>query len=145
MSMGRDREKGFRQAMEAAGLTVNANWILNGDSDMEISEKRAVELAKVGVTAIVAGNDTMAYGALRGLRKAGVKVPGDVALIGIDDLEMSAWTEPALSTVRTHIQQMGEIAAQHVVHRIQTSGTSKTPLRSVPHPELVIRSSCGSK
>jgi DNA-binding LacI/PurR family transcriptional regulator len=97
------------------------------------------------VTAIFAGNDVMAYGALKALRDLKMRVPEDLAVVGMDDLEMSAWTNPDLTTVRYDIQSMAELATKYVIRRAQTPMASLDILTEVPVPELIIRGSCGAK
>lgn len=64
------------------------------------------------VTAIMASNDLMAFGALQAIHAAGLRVPEDVSLIGFDNVMFSALTQPPLSTVELSRQQLGELAAQ---------------------------------
>jgi LacI family transcriptional regulator len=118
---------------------------MSGEFEMGLAEQKAQELVKAGVSAIFIGSDSMAYGALRGLRKLGLHVPNDMALVAMDDLEMSSWVEPALTTVRTDIRQIGEMAAQYVIGRIQSTGSAKLSQKAVPTPQLIVRSSCGAK
>jgi DNA-binding LacI/PurR family transcriptional regulator len=143
MSYCRDRQMGYERAMKEASLDIAANWIASGDLDIDTASKAAITLSTSGVTAIIAAGDVMAYGALRGLRTSGKRVPQDVALVGIDDLEMSSWTHPTLTTVRTHVREMAELAAKYVVRRAQTPSIPKNPLTEIPVPELIVRESCG--
>ncbi len=141
----RDRMVGYQEAMKTAGLSVNPAWIVSGNFELEQAEKAAVGLVKAGVTAIFAGGDVMAIGALRGLRALNKRVPDDVAVVGMDDLEISSWTNPALTTVRYDIGAMAELATKYVVRRSQSPIVPKNPLTEVPGPELIIRESCGAK
>ena len=88
--------------------------ILQGDF-LETSAYRAMlsflEL-KVLFTAVFAANDQMAFGANLALHRKGLRVPDDVSLIGYDDLPMSAYVVPPLTTIRQPAQQVGEAAAQ---------------------------------
>lgn len=145
ISHGRERERGYREAMKTAGLTVNPAWVARGDFDMRMAEKGARDLVDSGVTAIFAGSDVMAIGALRALRSLKKRVPEDVAVVGMDDLEMASWTNPGLTTVRYDISTMAELATKFVIRRAQSPVISKNPLSEVPPPELTIRESCGAK
>ena len=69
-------------------------------------------------TAVFAGNDLMAIGALLALRAAGVGVPGDVAVVGYDDIPEAAVTCPALTTVAVPKYEMGRVAAELLLARI---------------------------
>lgn len=145
ISMGRDREEGFRGAMKEAGLAVQPQWVVPGEFDLAESQKAAKALVDAGVSAIFAGNDVMAYGAIHGLQRLGKRIPADVAVVGMDDLEMSAWIMPALTTVRYDIAEIASLAAKYVIRHIQTPLAHKNSisLDAMPAPELIVRESCG--
>ncbi len=107
------RLQGYRDAMAGAGLEVRPEWILPGDF-LETSAYRAmlgfVELG-LPFTAVFAANDQMAFGANLALHRKGLRVPDDVSLVGYDDLPMSAYIVPPLTTIRQPAQQVGEVAA----------------------------------
>jgi DNA-binding LacI/PurR family transcriptional regulator len=144
-SISRDREQGYRAAMKAAGLEVAPAWVVAGDFDLDQAEKQTAQLVEQNVTAIFAGSDVMAYGAMRALRRAGRRIPEDVAVVGMDDLDLSAWMNPSLSTVRYDIRKLGEIAAAYALKRIEVPSGQKIPIDDVPVPELIVRDSCGQK
>jgi DNA-binding LacI/PurR family transcriptional regulator len=145
MSYSRDRELGYRTAMKEAGVDIDPNWLQLGDLNKETARQAAMALAEHKITAIVASSDVMAYGALRGLKAAGRRVPEDVALVGIDDVDFSAWTVPSLTTVRVHLRETAELAAKYVLRRAQAPNMPKNPLTEIPLPELIVRESCGGK
>jgi LacI family transcriptional regulator len=145
VSQGRDREKGYREAMKEAGLVVDSSWILRGNYDLKASEKATVDLLEAKVTAIFAGSDVMAYGAMRAIILSGRKIPDDVAVVGMDDLDLSAWMTPPLTTVRYDIRAMAELATRFVIRRLQSPLTDKSALGEMPAVQLIIRSSCGAQ
>jgi LacI family transcriptional regulator len=145
ISVGRDRERGYRDAMKAAGLSVEQAWVVPGELGVAQSENAALSLMNAKVTAIFAASDVMAYGALRALKKAGHRVPEDVAVMGMDDLDMSACITPSLSTVRYDIAQMASQAAHFVIKQIHNPTLQKTFLGEMPQPQLIIRETCGGK
>jgi LacI family transcriptional regulator len=101
------------------------------------------ELLAAGVDAIVAVSDKTAYGALRALREAGRAVPEDVAVVGFDDLEASALTEPSLTTVRQPIRGTGVAAVETLLDVMENPGG---PVRQVILPtQLIVRESCGAR
>src|SRR5205807_2353151 len=118
-------------------------WVVQGHFNVQQGEQVTESLLQTKVTAIVAASDVMAYGALRALRKAGRRVPEDVALVGMDDLDMSAWMNPSLTTVRTNVLQMAENAARFIIKRIQSPLLQKLGAGDMPAPELIVRESCG--
>ena len=90
--------------------------------------------ALANVTGIVCYNDLTAIGVMRGLRSAGRRVPEDVSIIGFDDIEMAAWTDPPLTTVRQPTEAMGRWAVERLL-----GGGHDDHLHL--EPELVIRGS----
>jgi LacI family transcriptional regulator len=92
--------------------------------------------------AIFIASDTMAFGALRALREAGLCVPNDVAVVGFDDLPTSALSDPPLTTIRQPIRRLGAQAVETLID-ILANGT-QPPRRTTLSIELVIRSSCAS-
>jgi DNA-binding LacI/PurR family transcriptional regulator len=79
-------------------------------------------------------------GAIRALRMAGRLIPGDVAVVGFDDIPFARYLSPALTTVRAPIEQVGRKAVQQLVHVIRGEETEALTLLPT---ELVIRKSCG--
>lgn len=91
-------------------------------------------------TACFAASDPLAIGALRALHGHGVKVPEDMAVVGFDDIEMAAFVQPPLTTVRAYPEQMGKAAVQLLSERFEGR---EPPAYSVIGTKLVIReSSC---
>jgi len=91
-------------------------------------------------TAIVAGNDLMALGAMRALREAGLRIPEDVSIVGFDDIDEAAYFDPPLTTVRQDFDILGRESVEYLVSLIEDSDMSIH--QRVFHPELVIRDSC---
>jgi LacI family transcriptional regulator len=90
-------------------------------------------------TALVAFNDTSAIGAIRALQDLGLNVPGDVSVIGFDDIKVSAFNNPRLTTIRQPLSNMGRIAAQCVLNRL--NGSERFRKQITVEPELVVRES----
>ncbi len=91
--------------------------------------------------AVVCANDQMAIGVLRALAKAGVRVPGDVAVVGFDDIYPSSLIDPPLTTVYQPMRMLGERACARVLERI--ADPTLSPAVELLPTELVLRSSCG--
>jgi LacI family transcriptional regulator len=94
-------------------------------------------------TALFAYNDLSAIGAIRALREAGLRVPADVSVVGFDDIEGAAFHNPALTTVRQPLRQMGEVAARTLIERIE--GSEDSPEELAVQPELVVRESTAKR
>jgi LacI family transcriptional regulator len=93
-------------------------------------------------TAVFCFNDIAAIGAIRALNDVGLSVPGDVSVVGFDDIQSAAYTTPSLTTVRQPLMEMGERGAQVLLERI-ADHEKKVPSEIVMAPELVVRESTG--
>jgi LacI family transcriptional regulator len=93
--------------------------------------------------AIFCANDTMAIGALAAIRDAGLRVPDDIALAGFDELPVTRFLSPPLTTVRMPIFQLGERAAMRLIDTLRSGETQVPPHHEVLPAEVVIRGSCG--
>jgi LacI family transcriptional regulator len=93
-------------------------------------------------TAIFCFNDIAAIGAIRALKDAGLSVPGDVSVVGFDDIESAAYGTPSLTTVRQPLMEMGKRGAQVLLERI-ADREKAFPAEIVMAPELVVRESTG--
>src|SRR6201997_1569549 len=94
-------------------------------------------------TAVFAGNDTIAVGAIAALREAGLSVPTDVAVVGFDDLPIAAYTFPRLTTVTTQAGAQGEQAALAAIELLEGQRVGKRACQLAL--ELIVRESCGAK
>ncbi len=92
-------------------------------------------------TALFAFNDISAIGAIRALREAGLRTPEDVSVIGFDDVHAAAFHNPALTTIRQPLHQMGNLAAEQLLRRIADGPQARFPDLLTVEPELVIRQS----
>jgi DNA-binding LacI/PurR family transcriptional regulator len=92
-------------------------------------------------TALFAFNDISAIGAIQALRESGKRVPEDVSVIGFDDIQSAAYQNPGLTTVRQPLRQMGVIAAETLLARVNSPRQTEYPNEIVVKPELIIRAS----
>ncbi|MGA9039646.1 MAG: LacI family DNA-binding transcriptional regulator [Terriglobales bacterium] len=93
-------------------------------------------------TALFAYNDISAIGAIRAFQEAGLHVPKDISVVGFDDIQGAAFHYPSLTTVRQPLREMGEIAMQVLLERIE--GREDYPKEIAVQPELVVRESTGN-
>src|SRR5580692_5833756 len=93
-------------------------------------------------TAIFCFNDIAAIGAIRALKDVGLTVPGDVSIVGFDDIQSAAYSTPSLTTVRQPLTEMGQRGAQMLLERI-ADREKEFPTEIVMEPELVVRESTG--
>jgi DNA-binding LacI/PurR family transcriptional regulator len=137
MSAGIDRLKGYRAEMAASDRRC---LIAIGDFTRASGEAAMTQLLTddPDVDAVFVANDPMAAGALRALRKAGRRIPDDVAVVGFDDMDFASYTEPPLTTVRQPIMEIGRTVARQLLRVVE----GKEIERVVVLPtELVIRES----
>ncbi len=138
----RERLRAFRRAIERARIGFDERLVASGDFSMETGIPRVV-YANLGPTALFAGNDTIAVGAIAALREAGLSVPQDVAVVGFDDLPFAAYCHPSLTTVDTEPIKQGEQAALAAIellegHRVGIRNCALTQ-------KIIVRESCGAK
>lgn len=126
------RLDGFRSAMNAAGLTIEPEWIRFGDFHTSGGYEHALSLlsSENRPTAIFAGSDLQALGVLEAVRGLGLRVPDDLSLVGYDDIPLTKWISPRLTTIRQPLRRMAEEAARLVIRM------SEAPLESVPRMDL---------
>jgi DNA-binding LacI/PurR family transcriptional regulator len=121
MYVARCRLDGYRQAIEEAGLDRgDDSLVARGDFTEEGGRRAMRELLerRPDVDAVFAASDVMASGALQVLREKGRRVPDDVALIGFDDSPIARHTDPALTSVRQPIEEMGRTMARVLLEEI---------------------------
>jgi LacI family transcriptional regulator len=102
--------------------------------------KRLLE-QKQRFTALFAFNDISAIGAIGALRDAKLDVPGDVSVVGFDDIQSAAFQNPRLTTIRQPLKKMGTIAAETLLRRIARPEDDSHPQEIVVEPELIVRES----
>ncbi|MFI5488030.1 LacI family DNA-binding transcriptional regulator [Micromonospora echinaurantiaca] len=137
MVAGIERLSGYRDTVSAAGLP---ELVAYGDFTREsgAAAMRQLLAEHPDLDAVFAASDLMAHAALRTLREAGRRVPEDVAVIGFDDIETAAYTEPPLTTVRQPIQEIGRQMTRQLL-RLAAGETIETAL--VLPTELIRRES----
>jgi DNA-binding LacI/PurR family transcriptional regulator len=140
MSPGIDRLAGYRAAMAAAGIN-DSGLLAYGDFTSRAGEhalRRLIDL-RPRLDAVFVASDLMAVGALRALASLGRKVPEDVAVLGFDDLPLSAHTDPKLSTVRQPIDAMAAAMVRQALRMV--AGPDPGTVQIVLGTELVLRDS----
>ncbi|BFV59237.1 LacI family DNA-binding transcriptional regulator [Kitasatospora sp. CMC57] len=141
MEGARARLSGYRQALEEAGRPYQEDLVGAGDFTEEGGRLAMRELLerRPGLDAVFCASDVMAAGALQVLRAAGRRVPDDVAVIGFDDSIVARHTDPALTSVRQPIEEMGRTMARLLLEEIAEQGRARRQV--VLATELVVRES----
>lgn len=137
------RVDGYRSAMNTAGLPIDPAWIRFGDFHPIGGEARAREILALpdAPTAIFAGSDLQALGTIAAAREFGLSVPEDLSVVGYDDIELSRWMSPQLTTIHQPLRRMGEEATRMVLRMAE--GKVPETLRMDLATHLVVRGSTG--
>jgi DNA-binding LacI/PurR family transcriptional regulator len=135
------RVAGFRSAHDEAGISVDTDLVRYGNFHVDAGYKHGWDLLSLPdpPTAIFAGSDMQAMGVLRAARRLGVSVPEDLSLVGYDDLPVSAWLDPALTTVNQPLRIMASTAARMLLDLARGVEVPSSRIDLVT--ELVIRES----
>lgn len=112
-----ERLAGFTRAMDEAGLPVRPGWVMLGDYTRDYGVAAAsVLLDAVDLpTAILACSDYIAIGVIQVVRAHGLSIPGDISLVGFDDMAFAELVDPPLTTIRQPVAAMGELAVKHLL------------------------------
>lgn len=139
-SVAQMRLAGYCRALKEAGVEVPQERMLESDFTSTGGYNAAARLLeKNPPSAIFAGNDVMGIGVLRAAAERNIRVPSELSVIGFDDIQMSRYVYPALTTVGQSILQLGEMAAELLLRRIATPALA-TDQRIVT-PSIVLRES----
>lgn len=114
LQVSREREQGFREALDQAGLELDESLVVEGDF-LETGGYEAIKTLRRrrrDFTAVFCSNDLTAIGAMHGLHEVGLAVPDDVSVIGFDDIHLASYVRPALTTVHQDIRELGIRAAE---------------------------------
>jgi LacI family transcriptional regulator len=134
-----ERLRGYRQALEEAGIGFDRKLVVVGDWHEEGGVRATLQLldSKLKFTALFCVNDQTAYGACLALYRRGLSVPRDVSLIGFDDLPSSTYRLPPLTSVRQSVGELGQRSARAMLDLI----AGRRPKFTAPAVELVVRES----
>jgi LacI family transcriptional regulator len=121
-STARDREAGYRLALEDAGIALPSKWLHRLEYDHKSGRRGFAAMVESGdpPTAILCASDDIAIGALNMALERGISVPDDIAVVGFDDVDMAAWPAFELTTVRTPLHEMARSAAGMLVDQLES-------------------------
>lgn len=144
-STGRDRRRGLRVTLAAAGIDLDELPVLEGPFVPETGHEamRTLMATAQPPTVVICGNDSIALGALNAAHGLGLGVPEDVSVVGFDDLPIASWELVQLTTVRQPMDEMARVAGRTLVDRIEGRTAAGRIQRTVFEPELVIRRTLG--
>ncbi|QOS82196.1 LacI family DNA-binding transcriptional regulator [Paenibacillus sp. JNUCC31] len=144
VSSSKERVRGFREALEMAGLSLGADQVRESSADLGSAKKEALVFLteQNRATGLFCCNDMQAIGALQAAKELGLRVPEDVSIIGFDNTILASVTSPPLTTVAQPIEDLGRRAVDLLIDELKDE--SKPPQRVVLKPELVVRDSTGN-
>jgi DNA-binding LacI/PurR family transcriptional regulator len=140
-----DRTEGYQRALQEAGIPFDKAKVIEGDWSASSGQNALISLIEQGrgPSAVFAQNDRMAMGVLRAARDLNIKVPTQLAVIGVDDMPLSSYFDPPLTTMRQDMPRIGQEATRMLLDIIQKKNTD---LREVKLPaQLVVRQSTSDK
>jgi LacI family transcriptional regulator len=141
LSPSTQRRAGWKRALAEAGVERREGDLARGDFSSRGGYLAMQALLKRNPkpSAVFVCNDLMAFGALAAAGEAGLKVPGQLSIVGYDDIELAAFSTPALTTVAQPKRRIGTLAAELLLERLQDAG--REPRRVILEPQLKVRAS----
>jgi LacI family transcriptional regulator len=135
-----DRVAGVRGALAGAGLKLPSRWLVESTYTVQAAREAMRRLLQPPApTAVLCGNDVLAFGALLECASAGVAVPQALSIVGFDDLDLARQWQPSLTTMHVPTELMWELAADYLLARLD--GTLAGPVQREIEVELVVRAS----
>ena len=140
-----DRTEGYQRALQEAGIAFDETMVIEGDWSASSGQSALLSFVEQGrvPSAVFAQNDRMAMGVLRAARDINLKVPSQLAVIGVDDMPLSSYFDPPLTTMRQDMPRIGQEATRMLLDIIKKKSTAMRDLK-LP-AELVIRWSTSEK
>lgn len=137
------RFEGYVQALNDAGIEFDPELQLDAETSEDSGYKAGLKLLadKTDFDAIFGASDLIAIGAMKALEEVGLLIPADKAVMGFDDIPVSAYTYPPLSTVRQNTGKAGELLVENLLALIAGESVESFLMPA----ELTIRGSCGTK
>ena len=139
------RYRGYLDTLRAHGIRVRRKWIMEGRFDIQSGREatNALLALKSRPTAVFAGNDPMAIGAVYACRDAGLRVPGDLSIVGAGNIEGAHHPNPFVTTVDWPRVDLGRAAGTLLLSIIKNAASRTTPVK-VFQPRLLVRQSTGA-
>ena len=137
----KERIHGFYRALSEANLTSNPDWIFEGDFECSSASKSVEKMLQMEdkPTALFCFNDIMALAAISKIQQTGLRVPEDISIIGYDNIELSAYFSPPLTTIHQPKRRVGKTAVEILLERIKDKHHERRIFEM--HPEVVTRKS----
>jgi LacI family transcriptional regulator len=135
------RTRGYEAALKDAGLPVNPDHIVPGGYSLNCGKETVKRLEPLldSIDGIFAHTDVLALGVMKELKKRGINIPGDIALIGYDDIELCSYVEPGLSSIS---QPSRDISVETCDRLLRLMAGEELMEKTVLPPRIVLRESC---
>jgi DNA-binding LacI/PurR family transcriptional regulator len=116
------RFQGFKSVLSNAGVELHADQIVHGNFSRASGKEMMFKLLDQapGTDAVFANSDLMAVGAMEAIHERGLQVPADISVIGYDDISLSQYTTPALTTIRQNISESGRLLVRNLITYLET-------------------------
>lgn len=137
-----DRQKGYRHILEKYGIPYEERFVVSGDTSAKSGYQAMERLIREKITAVFAGSDLMAIGAVSAIVKSGRRVPEDISVVGFDGLPITEYLNPPLTTVKQPTFEKGRKAAELLLDLIAGKEMKQNDVMPV---KLVIRDSARKK
>ncbi len=138
-----DRLQGYRDALYSFGIPFEKRRVRYGDFSPESGYEQMKSLLeeKMDLSAVFVASDVVAFGAMTAIRECGLFIPGDIALVGFDDVPVARFVEPSLTTVQLPVMELAQKASEMIVQLVheQQPACSQVLLEA----NLLVRKSCG--
>ena len=149
LSLGsaRARAEAFQSALKEHGVTMQPGWLQEGDHRVEGGHHAMKQILDSGSvpTAVLGSNDLTAIGAMGAIHERGLDIPGDISVIGFDDIELSGYTLPALTTLHVPRREMASTAFRELFRgREAAAARSARSWQHVITTKLIVRGSTGA-
>ncbi|WP_105616580.1 LacI family DNA-binding transcriptional regulator [Vallitalea okinawensis] len=142
------RTGGYRAALDDHGLVFKDDLIIEGRPYFELAKELIIEKFEVvrSADAIFAQNDLLAWGVIEALKEKNIKVPQDIAVVGYDDIELSTYITPRITTIRQPREEIAALTCERLYELLSSKNTDrKRKKKTELPPSLIIRESCGSR
>jgi LacI family transcriptional regulator len=139
-----NRLRGYQEALTVAGLAIDPALIKSGDWGVKSGYVTMGELIELPSppSAVFAGNDLMALGAIYAAQEMGLRVPEDLAVVGYDDRDFAGYVRPSITTIQMPCEEMGRKSAELLLNFINGDDVRR---EAMPVPgQLIVRQSCGA-
>ncbi len=137
------RKLGYQESLAAHGIAYDPNLIISGEYNRKDAYQSMFEFLEnepPDFDAVFTGNDDSAIGVMNALYEKGLRIPDDISVVGFDDLELSAFLTPPLTTVNAPTECVGKTAARYLFNLLANQEVDHVTLLPT---EIVIRRSCG--